>query len=290
MNPTLPQSVVDEAMAEDPAAARAEYGGEFRDDVATFLPRDVIESLVVKGRQELAPLHTREYAGFVDMSGGRVDDAALAIAHHDENKIVIDLVREWRPPFSPDRVISEMVAVLARYRTDKVVGDNYSAEFVKSAFESRGVAYERATTTPWSHTGARVAKPKSQLYLELLPRLCSGEVELLDNEKMINQLAGLERRTRSGGRDIIDHGPNQHDDLANVVAGVCDVAAQPVGMPLGPGGFEVKSTTANPISDSYSQRLAAYEREQRELNRPETAAESLRDACRRGEVYFSGPM
>ena len=31
---------------------------------------------------------------------------------------------------------------------------------------------------------------------------------------------GLERRTSRGGRDSIDHGPQGHDDLANVVAGV----------------------------------------------------------------------
>jgi len=33
-------------------------------------------------------------------------------------------------------------------------------------------------------------------------------------------LASLERRTRSGGRDVIDHGQGGHDDLANVVAGL----------------------------------------------------------------------
>src|SRR5262249_22787831 len=34
MNPTLPQSVVDEALAEDVQAARSEWLGEFREDVA----------------------------------------------------------------------------------------------------------------------------------------------------------------------------------------------------------------------------------------------------------------
>src|SRR5205085_7711562 len=51
--------------------------------------------------------------------------------------------------------------------------------------------------------------------LELLPRLCSGEIELPDDRALIDQLAGLERRTRSGGKDVIDHPPGGHDDLAN---------------------------------------------------------------------------
>jgi len=57
------------------------------------------------------------------------------------------------------------------------------------------------------------------------PRLCSGEIELLDDERLVSQIASLERRTRSGGRDIIDHPPGGHDDLANAVAGVAVVAA-----------------------------------------------------------------
>ena len=222
MNPTLPQSIIDEAIAEDPASARAEYFGEFRDDVETFLPRDLIERVVVKDRKELPPNFDNDYAAFVDLSGGRGDDAALAIAHLDDQKIVIDYLRRWRPPFNPDTVIAEMVADVARYHVDTVTGDNYSAEFTKAGFESRGIAYDRTTANPWSDNPlAKTAKNKSQIYLEMLPRICSGDIELLDNETLIDQLAGLERRTRSGGRDIIDHGPNQHDDLANVVAGVC---------------------------------------------------------------------
>ncbi|MCE9530983.1 MAG: hypothetical protein K8T89_07650 [Planctomycetes bacterium] len=81
------------------------------------------------------------------------------------------------------------------------------------AFEGCGIQYTKA------------AKAKSVLYAELLPRLCSGEIELPDDELLVNQLAGLERRTRSGGRDIIDHPSGGHDDVANAVAGVADMAS-----------------------------------------------------------------
>jgi hypothetical protein len=37
MNPTVPQSVIDEAMEEDPASANAEYGAQFRTDVETYI-------------------------------------------------------------------------------------------------------------------------------------------------------------------------------------------------------------------------------------------------------------
>ena len=56
MNPTLPQSVVDEALAEDLQAAKSEYLGEFRDDIAIWLPREVIESVVKKKKKSWATI------------------------------------------------------------------------------------------------------------------------------------------------------------------------------------------------------------------------------------------
>jgi hypothetical protein len=53
----------------------------------------------------------------------------------------------------------------------------------------------------------------------MLPILNSRQCQLLDNRRLLMQLHGLERRTARGGRDSIDHGPGQHDDVANSVAG-----------------------------------------------------------------------
>jgi hypothetical protein len=58
------------------------------------------------------------------------------------------------------------------------------------------------------------------------------------------QLRFLERRTARGGKDSIDHGPGQHDDLANSVAGALCLAAhckKPLNFhppTLGPPRFE----------------------------------------------------
>ncbi len=212
MNPKLPQRVVDEAMAEDLAGAKSEYMGEFRDDVGLFLPREVVERLVVKDRLELLPHEKTHYSAFCDVSGGRGDDATLAIAYREGRKVILSLIKRWRPPFNPYQVIGSMAEELRRYRIRRIIGDNYSAEFVASAFLASGIQYVKCDV------------PKSGLYLELLPRLCSGEIELLDNEVLVDQLAKLERRTRSGGKDIIDHPPGGHDDIANAVAGIAVLA------------------------------------------------------------------
>ena len=52
-----------------------------------------------------------------------------------------------------------------------------------------------------------------------MPALNSGACALLDNNKLVAQLVGLERKTRTGTRDTIDHAPGAHDDLCNAAAG-----------------------------------------------------------------------
>ena len=55
--------------------------------------------------------------------------------------------------------------------------------------------------------------------------ILSGRVELLDLKHLKAELRSLERRTRGAGRDLVDHPPKGHDDLANAVAGVCSLLA-----------------------------------------------------------------
>jgi hypothetical protein len=229
MNPTLSQRVVDRAMAEDPDSAKAEFGAQCRDDISSYVSRELVESCVIRGRIALPPRFGTRYAAFTDLSGGRVDDAAIAIAHRENDVVVLDLIRRWRPPFDPIRVIGEMVMELKRYNVREVVGDRYAGEFTRGGFERLGVRYVHGVPNRWarySYQANIVAKSKAELFLELLPRLQSRRIELLDNETLISQLASLERRTRSGGRDVVDHGPNQHDDIANVVAGVANAVPQ----------------------------------------------------------------
>ena len=66
------------------------------------------------------------------------------------------------------------------------------------------------------------------LYIEILPKINSGQVELLDNQRLINQLLGLERRTARSGRDSVDHAPgaHSHDDVINSGVGALIMAGK----------------------------------------------------------------
>lgn len=208
MNPSLDPAVVQRAYTRDPVAAAAEYGAEFRSDVAAFVSREIVEAAVPRGVFERAPLPGISYTAFADPSGGASDSMTLAIAHREDDRIFLDAVRERKAPFSPESVVREFAALLGRYGLKTVTGDRYAGEWPAEAFARHGITYRPAEL------------PKSDLYVDMLPRLNSGEVELLDIPVLVNQLVGLERRTSRGGRDSIDHAPKAHDDVANAVAGV----------------------------------------------------------------------
>ena len=70
MHPGFPQRIIDKAYADDPEAASAEYGGEFRSDLSDFVGRDVIRACTATGRYELAPVRGVNYVAFVDPSRG----------------------------------------------------------------------------------------------------------------------------------------------------------------------------------------------------------------------------
>jgi hypothetical protein len=55
MNPMLPEEDIAAAYEEDPQAASAEYGGEFRADLETFISEELLMRLVAPGRRELEP-------------------------------------------------------------------------------------------------------------------------------------------------------------------------------------------------------------------------------------------
>jgi hypothetical protein len=61
------------------------------------------------------------------------------------------------------------------------------------------------------------------LYVDLLPLVNSKRIELLDDQRLVTQLCGLERRTARGGRDSVDHAPGAHDDRVNAVAGLASM-------------------------------------------------------------------
>jgi hypothetical protein len=105
--------------------------------------------------------HGVRHVGFVDMSGGSVDASAICIGHFDHSKqtVIVDLLRERTAPHSPEQVTEEFSRELRRYGIGKVISDRYAGHWVTEQYARFNVVCEQS------------AKPKSDLYIDLLPLL-----------------------------------------------------------------------------------------------------------------------
>ena len=221
LNPSLPQAVIDRAVERDPLSASSEYLANFRTDIEGFVTREAAEACIDDGVFERTPANFH-YVAFCDPSGGSVDGFSLAISHKQDNRTVLDCVRERLLPFSPADVVDEFASILRTYRCSVVHGDKYAGEFPRELFQKRGITYQPSE------------RSKSEIYVEFVPLINSRRVDLLDDKKALAQLVGLERRiSRGGARPVIDHAPGGHDDRINSIAGSIVMAAS------GGGGLNI---------------------------------------------------
>jgi hypothetical protein len=102
--------------------------------------------------------------------------------------------------------VVKFAALLREYGVPKVEGDRYAGLTFQADFRRHGIGYQVARLT------------KSELYEALEPRINAGEVELLDQPKLVEQLLTLVRR---GSR--VDHQAGDHDDWSNAAAGVVNL-------------------------------------------------------------------
>jgi hypothetical protein len=211
MNPALPGKVVERALADDLARARGEYLSEWRDDLANYVPRELIEAAIDRHVVVRPPDPRHRYTSFVDVSSGLGDSFAAAIVHREGDLVVLDCLVEVPAPFDTAMATCQVAMTLRSYGLHDVMGDDYAKGWVIREFQRHGIQFKPRPT----------GMDRSALYLEVLPAFSAGRVHLLDSPKLVSQFCALERRVMPGGRDRVDH-PNRaghHDDLANATAG-----------------------------------------------------------------------
>lgn len=211
-NPSIKQGVVDRAYEDDPAVAASEWGGQFRNDLDSYVAPEVVAACTARDVHQIEFAKGVRYLAHVDPSGGAQDSFTCAIGHVENEVGVLDVLLEHRPPFrdgGPARVAEEFSEVIKSYGLFEVTGDRYAAGFNTEAFRKHGVEYRHAELTT------------SDYFSGFLPILNSGRVRLLDHRRLAAQLCSLERRaSRIGAKDSISHPPGGHDDCAAAVAGL----------------------------------------------------------------------
>ena len=195
LNPGFDQAIVDQAIAEDAAAASAEFLGEFRSDIAGWLSPEVIEIAIDRGVIVRQPNTTMfDYVGYIDSaSGSGADSFTAAVSHIEGDVAVLDFVLEIRPPFSAAEAVAQVARALKMYGLTSGQGDRYAGGIITDLLASNGIQYVHSS------------RDTSTVFSDAASLFSSGRVRILDLPRLISQLNALERRTAPGGRDRIGH-------------------------------------------------------------------------------------
>jgi hypothetical protein len=212
-NKTVPQAEIDRLLEEDPARNRAEYLAEFRTDLESLVAREAVEACIAWGIFERPFKRGIQYWAFTDAATGSGQDSyVLVIVHLDGESVIVDAIREQKPPFSPEQTSKEFAELMLSYGISFCLSDNFAGEAIAEQLAKFGVRADQSS------------KAKSELYLDMLTTINSTRVVLLDHPRSISQIISLERSNRSGGRANIDAPRGQHEDIANAIAGAINMS------------------------------------------------------------------
>jgi hypothetical protein len=232
LNPLLSQADIDEALAEDPEAARADYLSLWREDIAAAFARELVEA-AQDGVTVRPPDARHVYFAFIDTSSGTRDSFACGIAHKEGDVVLLDSSVEVQAPFNTETATAQVAEVLKNYGCRSVMADDHARGWLRDELARHGITLE---PRPQGMAG-------SDFHLEVLPLFSAGRVRLIRNARLVQQYCSLERRVRSNGREWIgDPRKDAHDDLTSACSGALWRASRSVGGGLWRSNFLIEPT------------------------------------------------
>jgi hypothetical protein len=207
MNPTISRTFLDALKRGDPMAYAREIEGEFGATETTLLDPRQVEAACRADAKHLEPREGVRFEAFVDLSGGRVDRAALAICHVEDGRAIVDALHYWSPPFAPSDFVQSCLPLLQRFGIHRVRGDYFGAELNADLWRAAGIEYNRSHLT------------RSQILLSMVPVFAGGLCELPADPLMVCEFKALQRRATRSGREVTEHPRAGSDDVCNAAAG-----------------------------------------------------------------------
>lgn len=170
-----------------------------------FLDQGRVLECVSVGVRKRSFQYGIKYFAFVDMSGGSNDNAVLAIAHKEDDCIVLDCIEKQAggTPFDPRKAVEKFCSIMDEYNCTVVYGDGYAGQTFRLDFEADGKKYQV------------IKQSASDILEKLEPKINAGEVRLLDDATLIEELCTLV--VTRGGK--VQAESNSHDDHAVACAG-----------------------------------------------------------------------
>jgi hypothetical protein len=207
MNPSLPADELAVERERDESYFLREYGAEFLDAASALLPTEQVENCVARGQTERPPKSELSYVASLD-AGFKSDSFAFSIASAEGERVVLDLVREWKPrkghPVQFGEVLQEIAATMRNYNCSTIFGDRVCSEPIRQTLLREGINFTEITT---------LGRRASGIFQTLRAKVIAGQLVLPDNPELVNQLKRLEITVGPGGSERCEASTG-HDDLA----------------------------------------------------------------------------
>jgi hypothetical protein len=243
LNPSFPQSRIDEITLEDPDTAAREYGAEWVDADSAFLESLLLDAamsrteLVRTGRATVAAMDpaTRGNAWTLSVGWSSPHYESTDGTKRPARKVTVAGVWQWvgskKEPLSPRKVFKEMADILRPYGVSQVYSDQWSLDALADHAVSAGLRLVE-------HEGDGMAP-----YLSLRTLLSNGLVELPPDPVLRQDLLSIRKRAVANGVKIFlpTTADGRHCDYAPSVALTAHYAESAWAIE---GGYESASTGA----------------------------------------------
>ncbi len=215
LNPSFPQSRIDEIRAESPDVAAREYDAQWVEAETSFLPAITVQSAI---RAEPLIRPGRATVAAMDPAT-RGNDWTLAVSWADQvqregafaNRVTVAGVWRWqgsrKAPLSPKATLGEIANILRPYGVSTIAVDGWSFDALNDHAQAVGLRLERN-------------EDRDAPYFTLRTLLANGLIELPPDATMRQDLLSVRQRSTAGGIKV--HLPKtadgRHCDFAPSVA------------------------------------------------------------------------
>jgi hypothetical protein len=214
MNPTISTDFFEEERHQHgDEYYKREYLAEFTDNIAGWMPRELLDRAIVRGQKEFPPVRGGTYVAAAD-PGFMKSDFGFAVLHRsDDGHITVVYARRWTGtreiPVDPEAVTREISEFLQRHGINTLVGDQHCYPVLRDYFQKLGITYREFSFGTYT---------RASIFGNLGQLLGQQKITFVDEPELLRQFRSLERINLPNGNTDIRPPRSSKDDMAIAVA------------------------------------------------------------------------
>jgi hypothetical protein len=213
MNPSISVKFLEKARDANESTFRREHLAEFTDSAFAWIPPELLEPCILRGRRELPPIAGGTYVAAVDPAFQRSDFGFAILHRSDAGDVTVVSLESWTGsktvPLDFEIICDQIRQKLAIYDINAVAGDQFCYAMLKQYFSKLGIFYRQVTFG---------ASTRAKLFGNLRQLIFQRNITILDHPELLHQLRSLEEIKTANGNVDVRTPDSCKDDLAVAVA------------------------------------------------------------------------